>query len=114
LSPVLELIGLIAYAIIIVLVLIIVFIRCTEENRVVLTTIVFLLALIGLNLFISIPIIQFFLFILVILDLYYLIYVHILPHFYTRSDRLLFVEVAKEVWDDLKVNETVQENKEKG
>ena len=112
-SLVLELIGLIIYAVIIVLVLTIVFIRSTEENRVVLATIVFLLALIGLILFISIPVIQFFLFILVILDLYYLVYVHILPHFYTRSDRLLFVEVTNEVWDDLKVNETVQELKEK-
>ena len=75
--------------------------------------IAFLLALIGLNFFISIPLIQFFLFILIILNLYYLIYVQILPHFYTRSDRLLFVEVAKEVWDDFKVNETIQQKKEK-
>ncbi len=106
---VLELIGLIIYAIILALVLIIVFIRSSEENRVVLITIVFLFGLIGLNLIISIPIVEFFLFILVILDIYYLIYVHILPHFYTRSDRLLFVEVTNEVWDHLKVNETIKE-----
>jgi hypothetical protein len=114
LSLPLELIGLILYAVIIIVVLLFAFIKATAENRRVLTIIIFLIALIGFNFFISIPIIQFFLFFLVILDLFYLVYVHILPFFYTRSDRLLFTEISSEVWEDLKVHETIQEKKETG
>ncbi len=106
------LIGLIFYAIILILVLFFVYIRSSEENRRVLTTIVFLFSLITINLFISIPIIQFLLFILVILDIYYLIYVHILPYFYTRQDKLLFAEIPNEIWETLKVNDTIKEKKE--
>lgn len=41
------------------------------------------------------------------LDLLYIMYVYLLPNFYTESDRLLFVEFENEVWDELKVNDTI-------
>ena len=110
---VLELIGLIFYIVIIIIVLIIVFYRCDAEQRKVLVSFVFLLSLIVLNTFIDIPIIQFLLFFLMILDLLYIIYVQILPYFYTQRDRLLFVEVANELWEELKVNETIVQEEDK-
>jgi len=48
-----------------------------------------------------------------ILDLLYIIYVQILPYFYTQRDRLLFVEVANELWEELKVNETIVQEEDK-
>ena len=110
-ASILELLGLISYILVMVLVLVVVMIRVSAENRKVLISIASIFALIIINVFLYIPLIQFLLFILVILNIYYLIFVHILPQFYARRDRILFTEITKEVWEELKVNETITEEK---
>jgi len=111
-SSLLELIGLISYILVIVLVLTVVFIRINADNRRVLGSISFIFALIIISIFLYIPIIQFLLLILVIINVYYLMFVHILPQFYAKRDRILFTEITNEIWDDLKVNETMIEEKQ--
>jgi len=44
---------------------------------------------------------------MVIVQLFNLIYVYILPAFYTPEDKSLFVELQDEVWKDIKINETL-------
>ena len=110
-SSLLELIGLLSYIIIIVLVLTVVFIRSNADDRRVLVSVAFIFSLIIISIFTYIPIIQFLLLILVIISVFYLMFVHILPLFYARRDRILFTEITAEVWDDLKVNETLVEEK---
>ena len=91
----------------------IVFIKLNEEDRKLFSSLVLLLVLIITLMVFYIPIIQFILFLLIILDLLYITYVYILPYFFTDTDRLLFMEVAGEIWDDLKVNETIISEKKK-
>ena len=112
-SSMFELIGAVFYILVIVIVLIILMVRCNAENRKVLVSVVSLFALIIINVFFYIPLLQFVLFILVIINIYHLIFVYILPYFYTQNDRLLFTEITKEIWEDIKVNDTIIEDKKK-
>ena len=106
-----ELIGLLAYLAIFLLVLIVVFIQCTEKQRKMFSSLIFLALLVYLIIFIYNPLLQFLFLFLIVLDLIFIIYVQILPTFYTSSESLLFYEREPEVWDDLKVSATIIENK---
>ena len=112
-ASLIELIGVISYISIFIIVVGVVFIRLNSEDRKLFSSLVLLLTLLLFLMVFYIPVIQFILFVLIILDLIYITYVYILPYFFTDTDRLLFVEVAKEVWDDLKVNETIIQEKKK-
>ncbi|MHA1149070.1 MAG: hypothetical protein ACTSR8_12600 [Promethearchaeota archaeon] len=106
-----ELIGLLAYLGIFLLVLIVVFIECNEKQRKMFSSLIFLALLVYLIIFIYNPLLQFFFLFLIILDLIFIIYVQILPNFYTSSESVLFYERELEVWDNLKVSETILEEK---
>ncbi len=56
---------------------------------------------------------QFMFFFLVILDVIYIMYVFILPSLYTQSESHLFATIEDEVWDQLKITNTVVEAEEK-
>lgn len=109
----LELLAIVSYIGIFVAVLIVVYIRCSRENKRVLSSITMLIVLISLMMFTNNPLFQFLLFFLLILDLYYVVYVFILPKFYAGRESNLFMEVENEVWDELKITNTLEELKPK-
>ena len=86
--------------------------RSEEESRKILLSFLFIILLIGTIIFITIPFFQFMLYILIIMELYYVIFVHGLPPLYQRSDSDLFREIPEEPWHDLKVNETIIKREE--
>lgn len=107
-----ELIGILAYLAIFVLVLIFVFVESNDKQRKMFSSLIFLTILVFLTIFIYNPVLQFFFFILLILDLFFIIFVQILPFFYTSRESLLFFESESEVWEEVKVPYTIIEEKE--
>jgi len=105
----LGLIGLLSYLIIFLVVLILVFIHCDERQRSLLSSVSFLLIFMILIFFINVLFIQLIFMFIIIVDILFIIYGHLLPNFYAASDSVLFFEREKEVWEDLKVNETIKE-----
>lgn len=46
---------------------------------------------------------------IIIVDIIFIMYGHLLPDFYAASDSVLFFEREKEVWEELKADETIKE-----
>ncbi len=62
--------------------------------------------------FISIPVFQFIFLLLIILNSIYIVFIYILPKFYSQVESLLFFERESEVWDEIKIPDTIIELKE--
>lgn len=110
---ILELIGLLTYAAVSIIVLITIFLYSDKERRQITASISFIFLLIFTMIFIPNIIIQFFLFIIVLITTIHLIYVYIIPEFYSRSEPILFIEVPKEIWEQVKVQDTIIKTKPK-
>ena len=105
----LGLIGLFSYLIIFMVVLILVFIHCDERQRSLLSSVSFLLIFMILIFFINVLFIQLIFMFIIIVDIIFIMYGHLLPDFYAASDSVLFFEREKEVWEELKADETIKE-----
>ncbi|MGV9198124.1 MAG: hypothetical protein ACOC4M_04735 [Promethearchaeia archaeon] len=110
---ILELIGIIVYIAVFSLVLITVYLYSEKESKRISFSLTSLLVLLGVMIFINSIILQFFLFIFILLDAIHFIYVHVIPQFYKRSESVLFIDVPKEIWEQIKVQDTIIKQKRK-
>ena len=101
-----ENISMIFYGVFILIFLIILFIKCPTKRRKSLASFVSLISLIIFISLVNYPLISFLLFFLVILNLLYIILIH-LPYFTEKSDRDIFFEAHNEIWNDLKINNSI-------
>lgn len=109
-----EIIGITLYIGILAFVSIMVLFRSQKEHRKFISSLIFLIILIICTIFIQILVFQYLILLMIVVESFYIIYVHVLPYFYISSDKSLFLEVQNEIWTDIKVNETIIEEKKSG
>ncbi len=108
----LEFVILLIFGVLIALLILATYLIAKKEDRGIITSLISIFGLIGFEMFIYIPSIQFLILGCILVLMLFIVSKYLLPRLFHYSEMFLFSEQKPEIWESLRVSTTIIEKEE--